>query len=192
MPKYPNTIQSKLPKVGTTIFSVMSQLAAEHNAINLSQGFPDFESSEELTGLVSDAMKKGLNQYAPMPGVPLLRKNIAKLIKEKYYNWFLPAIKTGFKNTLNALWDLKTSLLILPIISALAYLWQWFMTVKYPNDFQLNIPSQLDFLIVGVLKFVVIYIIFKVFLIFKIIKNILTKYNKNSIIAWSDIIKNTI
>ena len=107
-----------------------------------------------------------------------------KLIKEKYYNWFLPAIKTGFKNTLNALWDLKTSLLILPIISALAYLWQWFMTVKYPNDFQLNIPSQLDFLIVGVLKFVVIYIIFKVLL--RLIAPDIYKIAINAAEFWKD------
>ncbi|MGB0882698.1 MAG: methionine aminotransferase [Vicingaceae bacterium] len=77
MPKYPSSIQSKLPKVGTTIFSVMSKLAHENNAINLSQGFPDFESSEELTSLVGAAMKKGLNQYAPMPGVMALREQIA-------------------------------------------------------------------------------------------------------------------
>ncbi|MEJ6736731.1 MAG: methionine aminotransferase [Flavobacteriales bacterium] len=77
MPNYPNAIKSKLPKVGTTIFSVMSQLAHENQAINLSQGFPDFESSEELTSLVSDAMKKGLNQYAPMAGVMALREQIA-------------------------------------------------------------------------------------------------------------------
>ena len=77
MPNYPNAIKSKLPKVGMTIFSVMSQLAHENQAINLSQGFPDFESSEELTSLVNEAMKKGLNQYAPMPGVMALREQIA-------------------------------------------------------------------------------------------------------------------
>jgi len=77
MPKYPNAIKSKLPKVGTTIFSVMSQLAHENQAINLSQGFPDFETSQELIGLVNDAMKNGLNQYAPMPGVMALREQIA-------------------------------------------------------------------------------------------------------------------
>jgi len=77
MPNYPNAIKSKLPKVGTTIFSVMSQLAQENQAINLSQGFPDFESSEELISLVTDAMKKGLNQYAPMAGVMALREQIA-------------------------------------------------------------------------------------------------------------------
>jgi len=77
MPNYPNAIQSKLPRIGTSIFSVMSQLAQENQAINLSQGFPDFDSSKELTSLVNDAMKKGLNQYAPMPGVMALREQIA-------------------------------------------------------------------------------------------------------------------
>ena len=62
----------------------MSQLANEHQAINLSQGFPDFESSEELTGLVSSAMEKGLNQYAPMPGILPLREQIA-IKTEKLY-----------------------------------------------------------------------------------------------------------
>lgn len=78
MKEYPNIIKSKLPKVGTTIFTVMSQLANEQNAINLSQGFPDFESSSELSSLVSEALKKGLNQYAPMPGIMELREQIAK------------------------------------------------------------------------------------------------------------------
>lgn len=84
MPTYPSLIKSKLPKVGTTIFSVMSQLAAENKAINLSQGFPDFESSPELIGLVNEAMKKGLNQYAPMPGLMSLREQIA-IKTEKLY-----------------------------------------------------------------------------------------------------------
>ena len=84
MPEYPNTIKSKLPKVGTNIFTVMSQLANEHKAINLSQGFPDFESSAELISLVNDAMKDGLNQYAPMPGVLALREQIA-IKTEKLY-----------------------------------------------------------------------------------------------------------
>ena len=78
MPTYPGLIKSKLPKIGTTIFTVMSQLAKEHQAINLSQGFPDFNSSEELTDLVYQAMKRGLNQYAPMAGVMELREEIAK------------------------------------------------------------------------------------------------------------------
>lgn len=68
---------SKLPNVGTTIFTVMSQLARQHNAINLSQGFPDFEGSIELIDLVSQYMKRGFNQYAPMAGVPQLTEAIA-------------------------------------------------------------------------------------------------------------------
>ncbi|MBL4593992.1 MAG: methionine aminotransferase [Flavobacteriales bacterium] len=90
MPDYPNTIQSKLPKVGTTIFTVMSQLANENNAINLSQGFPDFESSAELMGLVNDAMKKGLNQYAPMPGIFPLREQIAEKTEKLYGTTYHP------------------------------------------------------------------------------------------------------
>lgn len=89
MPFYPGLIKSKLPKVGTTIFSVMSQLAEKHNAINLSQGFPDFESDEELTNLVHQAMKRGFNQYAPMAGIIELRDQIAikteKLYKVAYH-----------------------------------------------------------------------------------------------------------
>ena len=69
MTDYPSLIKSKLPKVGTTIFTVMSQLAHEHQAINLSQGFPDFKSDPELINLVAEAMKQGLHQYAPMAGV---------------------------------------------------------------------------------------------------------------------------
>ena len=91
MPDYPSAIKSKLPKVGTTIFSVMSQLAQENNAINLSQGFPDFESSAELTELVSQAMKKGLNQYAPMPGVMELREQIAIKTERLYGVAYHPA-----------------------------------------------------------------------------------------------------
>ncbi|WP_375579056.1 methionine aminotransferase [Marivirga tractuosa] len=75
------TIQSKLPKVGTTIFTVMSQMAAEYNAINLSQGFPDFPVSEKLIDLVYQNMQIGHNQYAPMPGLPQLREAIANKIK---------------------------------------------------------------------------------------------------------------
>ena len=69
-------IQSKLPHVGTTIFTVMSKLAQECGAINLSQGFPDFPIDEELIALVEEAMRAGHNQYAPMPGLPVLRETI--------------------------------------------------------------------------------------------------------------------
>ncbi len=84
MPVYPNNIASKLPKVGTTIFTVMSKLAAEHKAINLSQGFPDFPISEELIDLVNHHMKKGHNQYAPMQGVMRLREVVAAKTEQLY------------------------------------------------------------------------------------------------------------
>ncbi len=75
-------LKTKLPAVGTTIFTVMSTLAAEHNAVNLGQGFPDFECDPKLVGAVTSAMTSGLNQYPPMPGVPVLRQAIsAKLLK---------------------------------------------------------------------------------------------------------------
>lgn len=69
--------QSKLPNIGTTIFSVMSALAKKHNAINLSQGFPDFNSDQKLKDSVTKAMASGYNQYAPMPGNMELREAIA-------------------------------------------------------------------------------------------------------------------
>ncbi|PWS33625.1 methionine aminotransferase [Pedobacter paludis] len=77
-------IQSKLPGVGTTIFSVMSKLATEHNAINLSQGFPDYACDPKLIELVNKAMKDGFNQYAPMPGSNLLKENIAEKVEKLY------------------------------------------------------------------------------------------------------------
>lgn len=84
MPLYPNNIDSKLPMVGTTIFTVMSKLATDENAINLSQGFPDFESDPVLIDLVYKYMKTGHNQYAPMQGVPALREAIAAKIEKLY------------------------------------------------------------------------------------------------------------
>ena len=77
-------IQSKLPNVGTTIFTVMSGLANQVGAINLSQGFPNFNPSERLQRLVTEHMAKGDNQYSPMPGVPLLRERIAEKIERTY------------------------------------------------------------------------------------------------------------
>src|SRR4030095_14833494 len=68
---------SKLPRVGTTIFTVMSQLAAKHGAVKLGQGFPDFDCDPRLQGLLTDAMRAAHNQYAPMTGVPELREAIA-------------------------------------------------------------------------------------------------------------------
>ncbi len=82
--KYPSTLNTKLPGTGTSIFAVMSGLSNEYNAINLSQGFPDFEVSPELIDKIHHFMQKGFNQYAPMPGVPVLRKNISAKIKEDY------------------------------------------------------------------------------------------------------------
>jgi methionine transaminase len=84
MPTFPHPISSKLPNVGTTIFTVMSRLAAEHNAINLSQGFPDFDCSKELRDLVTKYVNSGLNQYPPMAGVPRLRERIAEKTEALY------------------------------------------------------------------------------------------------------------
>lgn len=78
------TIQSKLPHTGTTIFTTMSALAIEHNAINLGQGFPDFMMNEELVALVNKAMLDGNNQYAHMSGLPLLRQRIAEKVEMLY------------------------------------------------------------------------------------------------------------
>ncbi|MBX3587595.1 MAG: pyridoxal phosphate-dependent aminotransferase [Ramlibacter sp.] len=77
-------LQTKLPAVGTTIFTVMSALAAEKGAVNLGQGFPDFDCDPRLVGAVSDAMVKGLNQYPPMTGVPALREAVAGKIAALY------------------------------------------------------------------------------------------------------------
>jgi methionine aminotransferase len=77
-------IHSKLPNVGTTIFTVMSALATEYKAVNLGQGFPDYPMSEELTAKVSEAMKNGHNQYAPMPGLLALRESIAEKVQYLY------------------------------------------------------------------------------------------------------------
>ena len=75
---------SKHSATGTTIFTVMSALATQHNAINLSQGFPDFNIDEQLSQALGDAARNGFNQYAPMPGLPLLRQEIAKSFKKRY------------------------------------------------------------------------------------------------------------
>lgn len=75
---------SKLPGIGTNIFSVMSAMAEEHQAINLSQGLPDFPCDPKLIELVTDFMAKGHNQYAPMPGLPALRELIAEKVNRLY------------------------------------------------------------------------------------------------------------
>src|SRR5258706_12638802 len=76
--------QSRLPEVGTSIFTVMSKLAIEQGAINLGQGFPDFSVSEKLIDLIHQKMKEGHNQYAPMPGTPALRKIISQIVEKTY------------------------------------------------------------------------------------------------------------
>ncbi len=78
------TLTTKLPAVGTTIFTVMSTLAAEKSAVNLGQGFPDFNCDPKLVDDVTQAMAQGLNQYPPMTGVPVLRDAVAAKIKAVY------------------------------------------------------------------------------------------------------------
>lgn len=82
--EYPNALSSKLPKVGTTIFTVMSQMAKEFKAINLSQGFPDFPVSDKLVELTHQAMRNGFNQYPPMQGYMPLREAIAAKTEQLY------------------------------------------------------------------------------------------------------------
>ena len=77
-------MRSKLPEVGTTIFTVMSRRARELGALNLGQGYPDYDVDPRLTELVAEAMRAGYNQYAPMEGVPLLRERIAAKLRSCY------------------------------------------------------------------------------------------------------------
>jgi methionine aminotransferase len=77
-------LQSRLPSVGTTVFTLMSALAVEHGAVNLGQGFPDFGCDPRLLDLVNDAMRAGLNQYPPMAGAPQLREAIAAKVARLY------------------------------------------------------------------------------------------------------------
>ena len=86
LPPPPPDPATKLPKVGTTIFTVMSQLAAEHHAVNLGQGFPDFPVPARLIDELDKAMRAGHNQYPPMTGVPALRQAIADKT-ERCYGW---------------------------------------------------------------------------------------------------------
>lgn len=82
---------SKLPEIGTTIFSVMSALAAEKKAVNLGQGFPDFDCDPALPAAVTRAMQEGLNQYPPMPGLPAFRQQISDKIVSLYGQRYDPA-----------------------------------------------------------------------------------------------------
>ena len=77
-------LESKFPSVGTNIFTIMSALAAEKGAVNLGQGFPDFECDPKLVQAVADAMTRGLNQYPPMTGIPALREAIAGKVEAMY------------------------------------------------------------------------------------------------------------
>jgi methionine aminotransferase len=79
-----SVLRSKLPDVGTTIFTVISRRAEELGAVNLGQGFPDYPIDPLLTELVADAMRAGYNQYAPMPGVPALLEQIAVLLRRRH------------------------------------------------------------------------------------------------------------
>jgi methionine aminotransferase len=90
MPTFNGNIRSKLPQAGTTIFTIMSGLANETGAINLSQGFPGFPVSAELISLYHEAMRAGYNQYAPMPGLPVLRERIAEKMENAYSTVYNP------------------------------------------------------------------------------------------------------
>lgn len=101
-------ISSKLPEVGVTIFTKMSQMANEYKAINLSQGFPDFPVSPELIDKVHYHMKNGMNQYAPMPGVPELRSAIAKKTMRCYE--YLPKVNDEITVTCGAIEGINSAI----------------------------------------------------------------------------------
>jgi methionine aminotransferase len=102
---------SRLPEVGTTIFSVMSALAQQHQAINLGQGFPDFDGDPALLAAVTQAMQAGHNQYPPMPGVPLLRQRISDKIASLYGHRYDP--ETEITVTAGATQGILTAVLAL-------------------------------------------------------------------------------
>jgi methionine transaminase len=85
------TVRSRLPHVGTTIFTVMSALAQQHRAVNLGQGFPDFDCDPRLVQAVEQAMRSGLNQYPPMAGVPSLREAVGAKVEQLYGHAYDPA-----------------------------------------------------------------------------------------------------
>jgi methionine aminotransferase len=84
-------LQTKFPSVGTNIFTIMSALATETGAVNLGQGFPDFECDPKLVQDVADAMTRGLNQYPPMTGIAALREAVAGKIEAMYGRRYDPA-----------------------------------------------------------------------------------------------------
>jgi methionine transaminase len=85
------TLQSKLPDVGTTIFTTMSQLAQETGAVNLGQGFPDFDCDEKLIELMASAMRAGHNQYPPMIGIAALRETVSEKVSDMYGRQYDPS-----------------------------------------------------------------------------------------------------
>ena len=91
---YPNLIKSKLPNVGTNIFTVMSKLATDNNAIILSQGFPDFACDPEMVALVNKHMMAGHNQYAPMAGLISLREMLSEKTEQLYAAKYDPDSET--------------------------------------------------------------------------------------------------
>ncbi len=103
--------KSKLPNVGTSIFAIMTEMSNRYNAINLSQGFPDFEVNPELIELVHYYMNKGFNQYAPMPGIFDLRKNITEKISKLYNHLYNP--ETEITITAGATQALYTAISVL-------------------------------------------------------------------------------
>lgn len=84
-------MQSKLPNIGTTIFTTMSKMAADYNAINLSQGFPNFPIDERLQEILTRNAAENVHQYAPMAGLPVLQERIARLVGERYHRTIDPA-----------------------------------------------------------------------------------------------------
>jgi methionine aminotransferase len=86
--QYPGLLQTKFPKVTTTIFTKMSQLALEEQALNLAQGFPDFQPPESLLKEVEKALRSGANQYAPMAGLVGLREQISQKMESLYYSTY--------------------------------------------------------------------------------------------------------
>ena len=104
-------LRSKLPNTGVTIFTTMSRLALEHGAINLSQGFPDFDCAPELVEAVARYMREGNNQYAPMPGVIALREALARKIERLYGRRYDPATEiTITSGATEAIFDTLTAL----------------------------------------------------------------------------------
>ncbi|MGZ5781438.1 MAG: aminotransferase class I/II-fold pyridoxal phosphate-dependent enzyme, partial [Burkholderiaceae bacterium] len=102
-------ITSRLPNTGTTIFTLMSALATEKGAVNLGQGFPDFDCDPALIDAVNNAMKNGFNQYPPMAGIPALRAAISQKIEALYHHTYNPA--TEITVTAGATQALTTAIL---------------------------------------------------------------------------------